>query len=111
MIKMTKNVAATLMAIMLLAQIGLAHHSTVHFTDHSHYEQADEERNNHGKQAQESCQICLVVKSLSLGLIGDDVSVSPAVTVNSKIAENYNNTINRNIRLSYNPRAPPVFLI
>ena len=38
MLKITKHMTAILMVIMLLAQIEVAQHNVVHFTDHGHYE-------------------------------------------------------------------------
>ena len=116
MFKMTKNMAAIFVAIMLLAQIGIAQHNSVHFTDHGHYEYVHDDHNHdnhqdHKKNARETCQICLLAKSLSSGLVATHaeipapvLSVHRALKSRDQIAHNYQYGF-------YNPRAPPVFLI
>lgn len=109
---MTKNMAAIFVAIMLLAQIGIAQHNTVHFTDHGHYEHShDDHDDDHKKNVSKDCQICLLTKSLAFGLIVPSVDLPAPVLSGYAAVKNPNQIIIRHERTLYNPRAPPAFLI
>ncbi len=112
MFKMTKNMAATFVAIMLLAQIGIAQHNVVHFTDHGHYEHShDDNDGDHKKSASEACQICLLTKSLSLGLAPDYVDLTISVLSAHAALKSHDQIITNHQYAFYTPRAPPIFLI
>ena len=112
MFKMTKNMAAVFIAIMMLAQLGLAQHSAVHFNAHGHYEQTqDNDDSDQNKRVGENCKICLLTKSLSVGLTASQAELPvPSGQVQADFAYN-NSTIAQSRAASYNPRAPPAFLI
>lgn len=109
---MTKNMAAIFVAIMLLAQIGIAQHNTVHFKDHGHYEHNQKDHGDHHKKnASESCQICLLAKSLSSGLVATHAEIpAPVLSVHRTLKSRDQIAHNHQYGF-YNPRAPPVFLI
>ena len=110
--------AATFVVIMLLAQIGMAQHHVVHVTDHSnyehyeHYEHGDDDHDgDHHKAARENCQICLLTKSLSLGLAAHHVALAvPVLSGHSVLGSDDHMVINHQYAL-YNSRAPPVLFI
>lgn len=109
---MTKSIAAIFVAIMLLAQIGVAQHNAVHFTDHSHYEHNHDDHNDeHEKNASENCQICLLTKSLSFALFSDSDSFVISAFLGGDSFCHDDQVITADHCRSYNPRAPPVFLI
>lgn len=113
---MSKNLTAAFMAIMLLAQIGIAQHATVHFNDHGHYEHqhdgfGDSDHQDHKRSATENCEICVITKSLAFGLISDQQTVfTPYIYVHDHVS-NHDQIINTFQHASYNPRAPPAILI
>lgn len=100
------------MAVMLLAQISIAQHNSVHFTDHGHYEHNHKDNGDHHKKnVSEACQICLLVKSLSSGLTPTHAEIpTPALSVNHALKRHDQITNNTQTGF-YNPRAPPSFLI
>ncbi len=108
--------AAVLLAIMLFAQIGIAQHSTIHFTDHGHYEQSHGTHDHHdhrenNKNASESCQICVITKSLSLGLIVKNTELKSRALSKHTHVEKHNDIISRSLYKAYNSRAPPTLLV
>ena len=109
--------SALFVAVMLLAQIGIAQHYTVHFTDHGLYEHhyddhaEDDTNSDHKKNASEACQICLLTKSLSLGIVPSDVYLSARVISTHTFAKTHDQRNTPAKYASYNPRAPPAFLI
>ena len=107
---MTKNVAAIFVAIMLLAQIGIAQHNIVHFTDHGYYEHGRDD-DNHKKNASETCQICLLTKSLSLGLVVYHADLVVPVLSGHVALKNYDNVVNNNQYALYNSRASPALFV
>jgi hypothetical protein len=113
MIKMTKHIAATLLAVMLLAQVGVAQHRSVHFTDHSHYEhhQNKDYDSNHNKQSEEICQICLSSQILSMGLIDFQIYLPEPVAFWDDLPQSEAYVLKKTPDAPYNPRAPPIFLI
>lgn len=112
MFKMTKNMAAILVAIMLLAQIGIAQHNVVHFTDHGHYEHShDDQNDDHQKNVSETCQICLLAKSLSFGLLPYSPALNAPVLSSYTVLNSHDQVVAVYKRALYNPRAPPVLLV
>jgi len=112
MFKMTKNKAAILVAIMLLAQFGIAQHNAVHFTDHGHYEHNhDDNENDQKKNVSEACQICLLTKSLSFGLIAHQADLPVPVLSGHAAPKSHNKIVANHQDALYNPRAPPAVLI
>jgi hypothetical protein len=113
MLKMTRNFSAILIAILLLAQIGIAQHSTIHFSDHTHYEHANhnDEHDEHDNELSKECQTCLIIKSLSISLDSNQAMLTNIARVDLHFLKIPTQPL-KNITLhSYNPRAPPVFLI
>jgi len=119
----TKHIAATLMAIMLLTQIGLAQHSAVHFTDYGHYEQGyshnhihtqddhEDHDSEHQKNTSESCQICLLSKSIAFSLTTNQADFLKLSLSRYQAVHYAKAFILKRQQVKYNPRAPPVFLI
>lgn len=108
---MMKHVSAILMAIMLLAQIGIAQHAVVHFTDHGHYDHSQGDHGDHKKNASEDCQICVLTKSLSLGLASEKADLAVHVVAGHAFKKSHDHIVNNHRYALYKPRAPPVFLI
>lgn len=118
---MTRRIAATLVAIMLLAQIGIAQHNLVHFVEHthdthvqkahSHTSPAHQDQKNHKKNVSEACQTCLMIKSLNMALVTNAVNIAvPTFLRTSDTSRDIQITDKTQIGF-YNPRAPPFFLI
>ena len=107
---MTKYMVAIFAAIMLLAQIGIAQHNAVHFTDHGHYEQNGND-SDQKQNVSETCQICLLTKSLSFGLIAHHVELPTPVLSSYVALKSHDQIVTSYRRTLYNPRAPPSFLI
>ena len=107
--------AAIFVAIMLLAQVGIAQHNVVHFTDHGHYEHNHDEHNGdeneRKKTASESCQICLLTKSLSFGLIANHTDLPVSALSSHAALKSHDRILINHQHALYNPRAPPAFLI
>jgi hypothetical protein len=120
---MTKSIATVFVTIMLMAQIGVAQHNTVHFSDHGHYQQAhlehdnghDEYDDHHNddqkKSASDACQICLLAKSLSFACVSADGYVLPPVMAGHRTYKRHDQITLITKVARYNPRAPPSLLI
>ena len=100
-----------LMVVMLLAQIGVAQHSSVHFTDHGHYGHNHDDHEKHDQNATENCQICLITKSLSFGLASDTTSITLPFIFGEELQKGGDLVFTAHHALLYNPRAPPSPLI
>ena len=127
MLKMTKHMTVILVAIMLLAQIGVAQHYVVHFTDHGHYEYSyneqghddhghdnthnDNDHEDHRNNSNENCQTCLIAKSLAFSLTGEQNNLSETVASGHSFLQGRNQVISRHQKTLYSPRAPPAFLL
>lgn len=110
--KLTKHATVIAMAILLLAQIGIAQHNVVHFTDHAHYENGhDHDHGDHKKNTSEPCQICLLVKSLSLGLTSYHAGLSVPVFWEHNTLKSLEQFMVKHQSTRYNPRAPPSLFI
>ncbi len=111
----TKRVSAFLIAIIMMAQIAIAHHNVVHLADHSlsHYEHSDESHDDHDQKrnASEECQICLHVKSLSVATIDQDISSFISIAKSQDSFATGNDQISNDSFTSYHSRAPPNPLI
>ncbi len=109
---MKKNVAAIFVLIMLLAQIGIAQHNVVHFKGHGHSEHHHDDHNDdHKKNVSETCQTCLLVKSLSFGLVTYHPDLPTPEFVGCAFLNNDNRAPTSNQHALYHARAPPGFLI
>lgn len=116
MFKMTKNIAAIFAAIMLLAQIGIAQHNVGHFTDHGHYEHGLEEhdhedKKDHKKGVSEACQLCLLTKSLSSGLLSYHADLSVPSFSGHDVFKSRDHVVSNLQTTPYIPRGPPALLI
>lgn len=121
---MTNYMAAIFMAIMLLAQIGTAQHSVVHFEDHAHYEYPQDHEGHSGhadhddhegdrqeNRASQDCQICLIVKSMSLALNDQNEVLHIFSIYDHSFFTTDDLIISDNQHRLYHARAPPAFLI
>lgn len=106
MASVKKYMALIVLAFLVLSQVGIAQHNTVHFTDHAH--QQDEHNN---KQSRETCQICLSAKSFSLGLKTDFIALTVLFTGHYSVQVSSDIALSNEAISLYNPRAPPAFLI
>ena len=113
MINRRKNITTILVVVMLFAQLGLAHHNSVHIIDHnySHAHVHDHSNEHDNKEHNDSsdCQICHLTDSLkSLDLI-EKANVSTFIT------DQYGAFIavysTEQSRVNYKSRAPPATLI
>ena len=114
MFKVKKNIAAFLVSIMLLTQIGIAQHNVIHLADHVSYNSAhDHHDHDHDNQthSQNLCEICLVSQSFSFGLVSDYRSVLFGVVTKEIFVPHSERVATKTKNLTYNPRAPPHFLI
>ncbi len=109
------TILSFVLLVMMMAQVGLAQHATVHFTDHSHIDYHHNDGNDgdqdQHKNTDEACQICLSAKAFSHGLLGDQDSALIAIAYTQTIAVQAGQHYRQIKRGLYNPRAPPTFLI
>ncbi len=110
---MKHNVAKLLVTIMLLAQLGLAQHATVHFAVHGHgmehhHNDGDQD---HRKSADEQCQICLSAKSFSHALASSPQNLEFIIERTQAVQALAPSSYTQIVRTPYGPRDPPVRLI
>lgn len=108
------SILGVLALVMLLAQVGVAQHASVHFTDHGHYEHSHD-GHDHGdennKTAQENCSICLLTKALGFGIVPEQALVYASLSSDHGLFQGYDLFVSNQQLQPYNPRAPPTFLI
>ncbi len=101
------------MVIMVLAQIGLAQHNSVHVIDHHHNASHDISQEHHGddnqKNPNQDCQTYHFASSLH-GLNGNNQF---NIGFDQYISTNFYNDVfyAKNLNSNYRSRAPPIFLI
>ncbi len=101
-----------LILLMLGAQIALAQHATVHFTDHGHSAQHHHDDNKEGTpQTGELCQICILNKNIAHALTPDAFIREVVVTQSAYRVPFAQNHITRQASQGYLARGPPLFLI
>ena len=107
-----KYIKLLLILLMLGAQLALAQHATVHFTDHGHIE-THHDHSDHGgtPKAGELCQICVFAKSFANTAIPDGVLIPAALMDSSYHVPPAQNHITRQASHGYLARGPPSFLI
>lgn len=93
---------------MVAAQFALAHHATVHLTDHGVH--AHHEKHQDQKQISELCQICVFSKNTSHALTPDVVIVQAALYHSSYDRPVTQSHITREASQGYLARGPPTFL-
>ena len=113
-----KQIATILVALMLLAQIAAAQHSSVHcLDDHGHYEQASHDGHDHDnhedhqEKVDDHCQICLLTASIHFGLISEQNTLNYAAISSHNFIKNSDQIISDQKYSLHKPRAPPAFLI
>lgn len=117
-----KHLYLLLILLMLGAQIGLAQHATVHFTDHGHISHAEHhDHDDHGvheepdgntaPETAELCQICIFAKSLSYSFAPEDITLPVTLTAHSDTPLLSQNCPSQESRHRYLARAPPAFLV
>lgn len=122
-----RRLCAIIVALMLLTQLGIAQHSTVHFLDHVHYAKitdkgvdshahhhADEHHDDDGQSGsltEEFCDLCLIVKSLSVAISWVQTDLNWAFGAYSFFDADDSAVIRSEVYYAYNSRAPPTFLI
>ena len=111
---MRRDIAKFLLFCLLLAQIGLAEHSSVHVAAHIYAGQQHEDDGNHGKphhKANELCQICLGAQLFSHAVLSQQTLLPPASDHISFIFPFTDQVSQTYIDLSNRPRGPPFSLI
>lgn len=115
---MKHKISAFLLTIMLLAQIGLAQHASVHFLEpgqqsHTTQHQLDPHGNDQEphKKASDSCQICISAKVFSHGLTSSTAIILPISLFSETVISSTDQITGDITYLSAQPRGPPALLI
>jgi hypothetical protein len=98
----------SLLLVMLLAQLTLAQHYTVH--DHDISSPFHQEHDDNTPTTGEKCQIFIFAKGLSNSLISQAVEISSPYIQPLKLIITAQTFIIRNETSDYQARAPPRFL-
>lgn len=124
--KAPHHIAMFAIATLLLAQLGIAQHSAVHFVDHAHdthsthsehphrdhhNDDHDSEKDSDPNSAHLECGICLTVQSASLGLECSSTYLCAAIVANINILNTKDHISFAKRGEFYSPRAPPFFFI
>ena len=118
------SLAIFVTVIMLLAQLGVAQHSAVHFTEHSHsigiqsnhdnhHDHGDHhnDHDNNEEHANLECEICAITQSLSLALINKHSFSTQLVAISYSLPKTDSYIAGIKHEELYSPRAPPLLLI
>jgi len=102
-----KNISLLLIMLLLGAQLALAQHATVHFTDHGgiHHQ-----HDNDSPQVNELCQLCIFAKGFAHGLSPDDAVLHADFLISSYRVPVAHNYLKRQESQGYLSRGPPAFL-
>jgi hypothetical protein len=106
-----KNINLFLVLLMLGAQLAIAQHASLHFTERDYVAYHQENHNEGTPQALEICQLCISAKASSFAVVQDDVIVynlSVEAYYKAQLTQYY---IKQQISHGYLSRAPPFFLI
>jgi hypothetical protein len=109
-----------MLAFMLLAQLALAQHATIHVSEgaatvaashqtdeHAHHNAPDD----HTPDAHEKCSLCLLTKAFSQGFVSAE-TLAPALPRSSKQALLFSSALfTQKPYAAHRPRGPPSFLI
>jgi hypothetical protein len=108
---MRNNIHFFMILLLLGAQLALAQHASVHFTDHGHETHHEHEEAEDERYADELCQICIFSKGLTSGLPLDGSYVTTLLARTSYKVPFAQNYITQQASSGYLARGPPSFLI
>lgn len=98
-----------LLLLMLAMPLALAQHASVHFSEGAHRPAHQQEDHGSDSARDEICQLCLLSKALSHGLVqsGPDVLIPDVSEFLTSLP--YTLVLARQCPSSYSARAPPSF--